>query len=95
VDQEPQLITWMGLNHMAVYRTSSRYRLSNNGRLADRSLYKETNYYQYVSRQGDTFALLAARVFNDSSRYWEIADINPQVEWPDAIPVGTVLRIPS
>lgn len=80
---------------MAVYRTSSRYRLSNGGRLADRVDYRETRYYQYTAREGDTFQLLAAKLLNDGSRYWEIADINPQVEWPDIIPVGTVLRIPA
>jgi nucleoid-associated protein YgaU len=80
---------------MAIYRTSSRYRLSDGGRLASRTDQKETRYYQYVSKQGDTFTLLASRILNDGSRYWEIADINPQIEWPDAIPVGTVIRIPS
>lgn len=80
---------------MAVYKKSSRYRIASNGRLADRVPYESTTYYQYVSREGDTFIKLAARVLNDPTRYWEIADINPQVEWPDTIPVGTVLRIPS
>lgn len=80
---------------MAVYRTSSRYRVSSGGRLADRVEYRTTTYYQYVTRDGDTFCLIAARVLNDPTRYWEIADINPQVEWPDAIPTGTVIRIPS
>lgn len=80
---------------MAVYRTSSRYRLTDGGRAATRVPYQTTRYYQYVSRQGDTFARIAARVLNDGTRYWEIADINPQVEWPDEIPVGTVLRLPG
>jgi nucleoid-associated protein YgaU len=80
---------------MAIYRTSSRYRLSNGGRLADRVPYESVTYYQYVTREKDTFSRIAARVLNDPTRYWEIADINPQVEWPDAIPTGTVLRIPS
>jgi nucleoid-associated protein YgaU len=80
---------------MAVYRTSSRYRINDTNRLADRVAPYTTTYYQYVSREGDTFSRLAARLLNDPTRYWEIADINPQVEWPDVIPVGTVLRIPS
>lgn len=79
---------------MATYSLSSRYRASNGGRTADRVTQPNTNYYQYTSRQGDTFLILAAKVLNDSSRYWEIADINPQVQWPDEIPTGTVLRIP-
>lgn len=80
---------------MATYKTSSRYRLSTNGRFADRVTAEPTRYYQYMAKDGDTFPLIAARIFNDPSRYWEIADINPQVEWPDRIPVGTVLRIPG
>ena len=79
---------------MAIYKTSSRYRLSNGGRLAERVSYKETKYYQYVTRENDTFELIAAKVLNDGTRYWEIADINPQIEWPDRIPLGTILRIP-
>lgn len=80
---------------MASYRTSSRYRLTSGNRLADRVDGSETKYFQYMSREGDTFQKIAARVLNDPTRYWEIADINPQVEWPDRIPVGTVLRIPA
>jgi nucleoid-associated protein YgaU len=80
---------------MAVYRSSSRYRLSSGGRLADRVDYKETAYFQYVTKQGDSFQSIASRILNDGARYWEIADINPQVEWPDQIPVGTVIRIPA
>lgn len=79
---------------MAVYKPSSRYRSYYGGILASRVPGEQVTYYQYVSKQGDTFSLLAARVFNDPKRYWEIADINPQVEWPDSIPTGTVLRIP-
>lgn len=80
---------------MAIYKSSSRYRLSDNGRFANRVPTETTRYYQYVAKDGDTFTLIASRIFNDPSRYWEIADINPQVEWPDRIPVGTVLRIPG
>lgn len=80
---------------MASYRSSSRYRLSSGGMLAERVDEESTVYYQYISRQGDTFQVLAARLLNDGNRYWEIADINPQVQWPDVIPTGTVLRIPT
>jgi nucleoid-associated protein YgaU len=80
---------------MASFRTSSRYRLSSGGMLAERVDQEARVYYQYVSRQNDTFQLLAAKLLNDSNRYWEIADINPQVQWPDVIPTGTVLRMPT
>jgi nucleoid-associated protein YgaU len=80
---------------MAKYKSSSRYRLTDSGRFADRVDAQPSRYYQYVAKEGDTFVLIASRIFNDPSRYWEIADINPQVEWPDRIPVGTVIRIPG
>lgn len=79
---------------MAVYKTSSRYRLVSGGILADRIKNNTVNYYQYISQDGDSFELLAAKLLGDGKRYWEIADINPQVKWPDAIPTGTVLRLP-
>lgn len=80
---------------MASYKNSSRYRLTSGGMLADRVNQETRVYYQYVSKDHDTFQTIAAKVLNDGSRYWEIADINPQVQWPDSIPTGTVLRIPK
>jgi nucleoid-associated protein YgaU len=79
---------------MAVYKTTSRYELSDDGRSANRKPQDLVGYAVYTSRDGDTFALLASQFLGDSTRYWEIADINPQIEWPDRIPAGTVLRIP-
>jgi len=79
---------------MAVYKNTSRYALSENGRFAYRKPKEIASYNYYVSVDGDTFDLLAARFLGDSTRYWEIADINPQVQWPDRIPTGTTIRIP-
>lgn len=80
---------------MAVYRTSSRYRIVNGGILADRTSVKKENYYQYISNSGDSFELIASKLLGDGKRYWEIADLNPQVVYPDVIPTGTVLRVPK
>jgi len=44
--------------------------------------------------EGDTFDRIAYRTLFDSERYWEIADLNPHVPFPDEIPVGTLIRIP-
>lgn len=79
---------------MATYPITSRYSLTNNGQLAARKAKESTGYSQYVARQGDTFESLAAKLYNDGTRYWEIADINPQVDFPEDISVGTVLRLP-
>lgn len=79
---------------MAIYTSSSRYTLSSSGQTAERKSRSATTYYQYLSREGDTFERLAARLFNDGSKYWEIADINPHVRFPGYIPAGTALRLP-
>jgi nucleoid-associated protein YgaU len=52
-------------------------------------------YTSYVSRDGDTFDNLATRIYRDPTQYWRIANLNPQVKFPNEIPVGTQLRIPS
>lgn len=52
-------------------------------------------YTSYVSKDGDTFDNLATRVYRDPTQYWRIANLNPQVKFPNEIPVGTQLRIPS
>lgn len=79
---------------MATYKTTSRYELTPSGRYAVRKPQEVTNYVLYTAKDGDTFDLLASKYLGDSTRYWEIADINPQVEWPDRIPTGTTIRIP-
>lgn len=79
---------------MAVYRTTSRYTVTDDGRYANKKDQEVVGYALYTSKDGDTFDIIAARFLGDPSRYWEIADINPQVEWPDRITTGTVLRIP-
>lgn len=79
---------------MATYTSSSRYELTNGGQLAAPKAQDSVNYYQYISREGDTFERIAARLFNNGTRYWEIAQLNPHVYFPGDIPVGTVLRIP-
>lgn len=49
----------------------------------------------YLSREGDTFEVLATRVYRDPLQYWRIADLNPQVKYPNVIPAGTLIRLPS
>jgi len=49
----------------------------------------------YMIGPGDTFENIAARLYGDSSQYWRIADINPQVKFPLDLEAGTVIRIPQ
>lgn len=79
---------------MATYKTTSRYELTGSGRYAVRKPQEIVTFAVYTSQDGDTFDLLASKYLGDPTRYWEIADINPQVEWPDRIPTGTTIRIP-
>jgi nucleoid-associated protein YgaU len=51
-------------------------------------------YSTYVSKAGDSFDLIATRIYRDPTQYWRIANINPHVKFPNEIPVGTQLRIP-
>jgi nucleoid-associated protein YgaU len=79
---------------MARYLSTDRYILTDDKRYADRKPQESTKFAVYTSRDGDTFDKLAIRFLGDYNRYWEIADINPHVEWADQIPTGTSLRIP-
>lgn len=47
-----------------------------------------------VTIAGDTFDKVAARVLGDSTQYWKIAGLNPDIRFPDTIPVGTKLVVP-
>lgn len=79
--------------------TSSRYTTSQDpttGRvIAVRKSKNSYNFTTYVTREGDTFEMLAVRVYRDPLQYWRIADINPQIKYPDVIPAGTLIRLPS
>jgi nucleoid-associated protein YgaU len=59
---------------------------------------KETTaveYVTYTARFGDSFTSLATRLYSDPSQYWRLADINPQIKFPDLIPAGETIRIPK
>lgn len=81
-------------------RTSSRYTYKTGGTIelieaVRKSNVATTSYSKYVSREGDTFEILATRLYNDPTQYWRIADMNPQVKFPDVIPAGTTIRLPA
>jgi len=47
-----------------------------------------------TTKSGDTFQQVASHVLGDSTQYWKIAKLNPFIRFPDAIPTGTILRVP-
>jgi nucleoid-associated protein YgaU len=77
------------------YLSTDRYSLDASGQTASRTRFSSSPYVTYTSQYGDTFMSLSIKFLNEQSRYWEIADINPHVQWPDRIPVGTAIRIPT
>ena len=49
----------------------------------------------YTAGYGERLDTLAHRFFGDAELGWAIANANPELFYPDQIPVGTVLRIPD
>lgn len=79
---------------MAIYSALSRYSNDSSGQLAFRAPVKTVNYNLYTVREGETLEVIATRVLGNPLRYWEIADLNPQVKFPLDLEVGTLLRLP-
>lgn len=79
--------------------TSSRYTTviddSSTNVIAVRKDTTSVRYTNYVTRSGESFESLANRIYRDGTQYWRIADLNPHVKFPDVIPTGTVIRLPS
>ena len=76
----------------------STYAEERNGNTVIVSVRKQSvvpSYISYNARFGDTFSNLSARYLGSPLFYWKIADINPQVPFPNYIPVGTSIRIPQ
>lgn len=57
-------------------------------------LFKHIGYSRYQIQQGDTFWKLAAQHLGGSSEWWRIADLNPQVFYPDDLTPGMIIRMP-
>jgi prophage DNA circulation protein len=79
---------------MAVYDTSDRYILDESRQTASRVDTSVSRAITYTCRSFDRLETIAARQLGDESRYWEIADLNPQIKFPLDITIGTVLRLP-
>ena len=53
-----------------------------------------STFFYYIWSERDRIDSVSYRFFGDSSMWWQIMDINPEVQNPFDIPVGAVLRIP-
>lgn len=79
---------------MALYSSSSRYSLDATGQRGERGEVNRGRYSLYTIRDGDTLERIAGRVLGTTERYWEIADLNPQIKFPLDLSTGDVIRIP-
>jgi nucleoid-associated protein YgaU len=79
---------------MPLYSSSSRYSLDTSGQRGKRGPIRADGYTLYTVREGDTLETISARVLGTTERFWEIADINPQVKFPLDLQAGDVIRIP-
>lgn len=83
---------------MAKYDSLSRYSLDNGGKTASRAIpvrVDPTRVILYRIKPGDTLENLAFRTLGDCARYWELADLNPQIKYPTDLVPGTELRLPA
>jgi len=50
---------------------------------------------EYYAKDSEHFPFLAFKFMNDSTRWWEIAEVNPKIWYPLDLRVGDYLRVPS
>ena len=77
---------------------ASRYQqmLDAKGRaVTKRKARTSSRYSTTVTIQGQTFQEIAAKWLGDPKLYWMVADLNPHITYPEEIPMGTRIRIPS
>lgn len=80
---------------MAYYKSSARYTQDSSGISSSRKALRTGRYLEYRVKDGDTLENLAFRLFGDRMRYWEIADMNPQIKYPLDLVVGETIRLPQ
>lgn len=85
---------------MAILNTNSRYIpiITHDGTtiytIANRKKLNLKTFSIHTATEGDTFSILAKKYLGDEYLYWMVADVNPQVKFPDSITIGTQIRIP-
>lgn len=76
------------------FDVTSRYKLDDSGQSASPKAKVTVVYGLHRVVDGDSITNIAARLLSDDRRWWEIADINPQVKYPEDLVVGSIIRIP-
>lgn len=80
---------------MAFYDASSRYKVNESNQSAFRQPLEPSSFLMHTVREGDSLETISRRVLGTARRYWEIADLNPQIKFPLDLTPGAVIRIPS
>lgn len=81
------------------YLSTSRYESSQDESIivgvprTDTSRF--VDFTTYTLKYGERLDQVAARLYGDPTRWWEIAEINPEVSFPAGVEAGTVLRVPQ
>jgi len=83
------------LSSSSRYTTTSAEKDGTSIAIAVRKSTSFVQYSTYTARDGDSFINIATKLFGDPSQYWRVADINPQLKFPDLIPAGETIRIPK
>lgn len=78
------------------FDASSRYELDEGGITASRVAPVLDSYRLYTVSSGDTVDNLAHRILGDHNRWWEIADMNPQLLFKgySSLTPGGTIRVP-
>jgi|KBSMisStaDraftv2_1062788.scaffolds.fasta_scaffold1197277_1 hypothetical protein len=50
---------------------------------------------EYYAKAEEHFPFLAYKFLDDSTRWWEVAEVNPKIWYPLDLMMGDYLRIPS
>lgn len=77
------------------YSPSSRYKVDDNNQTTSRGPSTKRSYSVYRVKAGDTLDTIAHNAFGNFDRWWEIADMNPQIKFPMDLKPGDVIRIPQ
>ena len=50
---------------------------------------------EYYAKEDEHFPFLAYKFMDDSTRWWEIAEVNPKIWYPLDLMMGDYIRVPS
>lgn len=67
----------------------------SNTTVSVRSPIYPTRYTTYLTKENDSFESIASWSLGSPERWWEIADINTHVKYPNYLPPGTPVRVPA